>query len=627
MEKVFKQKKGITLIALVITIIVLLILAGISISMLSGDNSILNKATDAKERTTEGQVKEEISLAWNGVQTEGIINGWEIGKKAEELQKELKKGDSSATATASGNDINVKSYKGYDATINTTNGSFTKFAKSGGTENPENNKLELTANVKETESRAAIIEVSVEAGEAPTEEELQAKSQEVLRFMFVAAIQSIGAPYKSWSEIPGVTNTTTIEDVFGQFRLSQQGYKNAYDLIIQTGTYAEPATFTLSGEEPITGTNAEFVVTKNGSYTITASRGGVTGTVTKEVTQCVNRKDNQVETFKYATSSDGTMDEKGNCTITQEQGGTTYTAVIPAGFAYGTSSNVGTIANGLVITDSIDESTGYSTGNEFVWIPIDKDELNPIGTTDKAMANKAGTQGILYKIDSNGNDVGTEPTLLNAYDVDEEYYMYDGDEKYYKTILGYNSSTDFGDAITSSYSNMIASVRQYRGFYVGRYEMGKGSGNYSKIGITPTSANDSETSTWYKLYKKANEYTIKSSVKSQMIWGSQYDAMLNFALVSTDNTTVSKVTANTNGNHSGRLLKTGACPGSDSINNIFDLEGNLWEWTQEGDSTVSRVYRGGCFSTNNALSPSYRWYWNPDETYDSLGSRLSLYIQ
>ena len=45
------RNKGITLIALVITIIVLLILAGISIVMLTGDNGILKKATTAKEKT------------------------------------------------------------------------------------------------------------------------------------------------------------------------------------------------------------------------------------------------------------------------------------------------------------------------------------------------------------------------------------------------------------------------------------------------------------------------------------------------------------------------------------------------------------------------------------------------
>ena len=53
---------GITLIALVITVIVLLILAGISISMLSGNNSILQKATQAKENTERTQIIENARL-------------------------------------------------------------------------------------------------------------------------------------------------------------------------------------------------------------------------------------------------------------------------------------------------------------------------------------------------------------------------------------------------------------------------------------------------------------------------------------------------------------------------------------------------------------------------------------
>ena len=52
------NKKGITLIALVITIIVLLILDGISINMLPGENSILKKSTDAKEKTNISKVIE-----------------------------------------------------------------------------------------------------------------------------------------------------------------------------------------------------------------------------------------------------------------------------------------------------------------------------------------------------------------------------------------------------------------------------------------------------------------------------------------------------------------------------------------------------------------------------------------
>ena len=53
-----RKDKGITLIALVITIIVLLILAGVAISMLSGENGILTKAAEAKTKTEEGQTNE-----------------------------------------------------------------------------------------------------------------------------------------------------------------------------------------------------------------------------------------------------------------------------------------------------------------------------------------------------------------------------------------------------------------------------------------------------------------------------------------------------------------------------------------------------------------------------------------
>ena len=58
-----RNNKGITLIALVITIIVLLILAGVSIAMLTGDNGILTQAGRAKYTQIEGQVREEINLA------------------------------------------------------------------------------------------------------------------------------------------------------------------------------------------------------------------------------------------------------------------------------------------------------------------------------------------------------------------------------------------------------------------------------------------------------------------------------------------------------------------------------------------------------------------------------------
>ena len=57
------NERGITLIALVITIIVLIILASVSIAMLTGDNGILKKAITAKEKTIEAEDEEKINLA------------------------------------------------------------------------------------------------------------------------------------------------------------------------------------------------------------------------------------------------------------------------------------------------------------------------------------------------------------------------------------------------------------------------------------------------------------------------------------------------------------------------------------------------------------------------------------
>ena len=63
----FKENKGITLIALVVTIIVLLILAGISINALAGQNGILNRTTSAKQKTEEAQVQEELETGLMGL--------------------------------------------------------------------------------------------------------------------------------------------------------------------------------------------------------------------------------------------------------------------------------------------------------------------------------------------------------------------------------------------------------------------------------------------------------------------------------------------------------------------------------------------------------------------------------
>ncbi len=69
-----KQEKGITLVALIITIVVLLILAGISIQSINNTGLFAN-AKKAKEKSMEGQLKEEISLAIQSIQVEEISKG------------------------------------------------------------------------------------------------------------------------------------------------------------------------------------------------------------------------------------------------------------------------------------------------------------------------------------------------------------------------------------------------------------------------------------------------------------------------------------------------------------------------------------------------------------------------
>ena len=70
-----KKERGITLIALVITIIVLLILAGVSISLVVGNNGVLTQATGAVEKNREATAIEDVQMAWASAKTQ-YLNDW-----------------------------------------------------------------------------------------------------------------------------------------------------------------------------------------------------------------------------------------------------------------------------------------------------------------------------------------------------------------------------------------------------------------------------------------------------------------------------------------------------------------------------------------------------------------------
>ena len=88
-EKLKYGKKGITLIALVITIIVLLILAGVTIATLTSENGILVRAREAREKTKQANAEEQVELAIQAsIGTDGKINIEDLNKKFE-LYKEF----------------------------------------------------------------------------------------------------------------------------------------------------------------------------------------------------------------------------------------------------------------------------------------------------------------------------------------------------------------------------------------------------------------------------------------------------------------------------------------------------------------------------------------------------------
>ena len=106
------KNQGITLIALVITIIVLLILAGVSIAMLTGDNGILTQATAAKKENIKGKEKEQITLAMQSLRIQKEKENLSLTVSPQELQKQLEDdGAKNVTVEAGENDTLIVKYQ------------------------------------------------------------------------------------------------------------------------------------------------------------------------------------------------------------------------------------------------------------------------------------------------------------------------------------------------------------------------------------------------------------------------------------------------------------------------------------------------------------------------------------
>ena len=303
-----------------------------------------------------------------------------------------------------------------------------------------------------------------------------------------------------------------------------------------------------------------------------------------------------------------------NETYTDDNGDT---ATVPKGFEI--LEEADTIEDGLVIRDE--------SGNEFVWIPIQTvvSDTEANGTNNKAMAieQENNYRGLLYDFTSSGSTVINgcttttsnfrEPDILSAYD----------------NNTSNNNGLFTKASLQQDYNKMIKSVLQYHGFYIGRYELGlEGTVPVIKKASTDVKTADASnlyTYRWYGLYSKCKEFAPEDSDKSvvsSMIWGSQYDAMLNWMLG--NEIDVSVIEGRVPDTEKNSTPETGS-NSKDNLKNIFDLYGCHREWTLEASTANVRIIRGGYYYTS--YPPSSRNQYTPLQDSGFYSSRITLYIK
>ena len=198
---------------------------------------------------------------------------------------------------------------------------------------------------------------------------------------------------------------------------------------------------------------------------------------------------------------------------------------------------------------------------------------------------------------------------------------YDGETNNYH---GLENAEAFLVQLKSDFSEMATSVAKNGGFYISRYEVGaNGDSRKGQIILTVASNDNIEenylgANMWYGLYHKLRD----TSNNKQMIWGCQYEQVIRF------------IGAEAQIGHDDRNLTTSrALSGQndlDKMKNIYDLEGNFWEWTLEAYAAGSRVGYGSSYNStiNNLYYPASNRgnHLGPTVLNDNISSRSILYL-
>ncbi len=336
---------------------------------------------------------------------------------------------------------------------------------------------------------------------------------------------------------------------------------------------------------------------------------------------------------------------------------------VPNGYVGSSVAGENEIDTGYVIYEGEEAVTDSNVAdaqknrNQYVWVPVP--DISKFYGTD-ANGKKWGKIYTFSSSTSSGYDeiTGTQPynwsesngvmtiSSKTNYREPDVVAKYDMDSRLKTLGIGAKTTHEFLNQLEKEFNNMVASVEKYGGFYIGRYE----TGNINQDTPVIQKGNTNISSqTWYNMYKRCkNIKGANTNVETGMIWGNQWDRTLMW-LIETGSKTKEQIaddstswgnyynatfeyvnssgsTATKNEGSSTRI-PTGSAEYT-KANNIYDLVGNVRDWTMEAGSTSSRVSRGGyCYGNGGYYPADGRYNYVPTGSYDGFGCRSALYIK